>query len=81
MDRLLGGTGYAMPFEAIGFLDEGRSLIRSFDNVPAMPASHQNANRGLAYDFVRVLVGPKDSYAVRPGTAETKDPAALRQGL
>ena len=38
-DRLLGSTGYSIPFEAMGFIDAGRALIRDFDSVPSDPIS------------------------------------------
>ena len=64
MDRLLGGTSYSIPFEAMGFLDEGRTLIRSFDNVPATPAS----DRDLV-DAWAAQMGVSDWYRWAPYSA------------
>ena len=48
----------------MGFLDEGRTLIRSFDNVPATPAS----DRDLV-DAWAAQMGVSDWYRWAPYSA------------
>jgi hypothetical protein len=64
VDRLLGGTGYSIPFEAMGLIDVGRALLRDFDSVPPDPSS----DRQLIDAWARQL-GLSDWYRWAPFSA------------
>lgn len=64
VDRLLGGGDNVIPFEAMGFVEEGRVLLREFDSIPSDPTSDRQL-----IDTWAQRMGLSDWYRWKPFSA------------